>query len=95
MAGLRLGVKTLKKDEITIEKMNEEDLRKYEGKEILFVSKKCPKCGALMSVRELGVWGYWCNECEFWWGTYEPYPIVRDAKKHPEKKAEKRVKVKK
>jgi len=95
MAGLRLGVKTLKKDEITIEKMNEEDFRKYEGKEILFVPKKCPKCGALMSVRELGVWGYWCNECEFWWGTYEPYPIVRDAKKQPEKKARKRVKVKK
>jgi tRNA(Ile2) C34 agmatinyltransferase TiaS len=95
MAGLRVGVKTLKKDEITIEKMNDEDFRKYEGKEILFVPKKCPKCGALMSVRELGVWGYWCNECEFWWGTYEPYPIVRDAKKQPEKKARKRVKVKK
>lgn len=85
----------MKKDEITIEKMNDEDFRKYEGKEILFVPKKCPKCGALMSVRELGVWGYWCNECEFWWGTYEPYPIVRDAKKQPEKKARKRVKVKK
>ncbi|MCX6710710.1 MAG: hypothetical protein NTZ02_01315, partial [Candidatus Woesearchaeota archaeon] len=59
------------------------------------VPKKCPKCGALMSVRELGVWGYWCNECEFWWGTYEPYPILRDAKKQSEKKARKRVKIKK
>jgi hypothetical protein len=79
-------VVVLKKNEVTMETMNEEDFRKYEGKEILFIPKKCPKCGSLMSVRELGVWGYWCNDCEFWWGTYEPYPIVKDAKVPAKKK---------
>jgi hypothetical protein len=68
------------------QQMLEEDFKKYEGKEIIFIPKKCPKCGALMSVRELGVWGYWCDECQFWWGTYDPYPIVRDLKNSSKKK---------
>ncbi|MEM0230654.1 MAG: hypothetical protein QXW00_02555 [Candidatus Woesearchaeota archaeon] len=77
-----------KKIEEEYKQMLEEDYKKYEGKEIIFIPKKCPKCGALMSVRELGVWGYWCDDCEFWWGTYDPYPIVRDAKKAKKAKNE-------
>ncbi|MEM2121554.1 MAG: hypothetical protein QXU20_02780 [Candidatus Woesearchaeota archaeon] len=52
---------------------------------ITFTPKLCPKCGSMMSVRKLGVWGYWCNECEFWWGTYDPYPIEKVVNKKRKK----------
>ncbi len=65
-----------------IRKKNEE----LEHIKITFVPKLCPKCGSMMSVRKLGVWGYWCNECEFWWGTYDPYPIVKKGDKKQEQK---------
>ncbi len=55
----------------------EEDWEKYKDKVITFVPKKCPTCGELLTIRELGVWGYYCVPCMFWWGTYEPYPVVK------------------
>lgn len=63
----------------------EEDWEKYKDKVITFVPKKCPTCGELLTVRELGVWGYYCVPCMFWWGTYEPYPVVKDGKAAPKK----------
>jgi len=56
-----------------IKKRNDE----MENIRITFTPKLCPKCGSMMSVRKLGVWGYWCDECRFWWGTYDPYPIEK------------------
>jgi hypothetical protein len=44
---------------------------------IEFIPKKCPTCKQLLSVRHLGVWGYYCNDCMMWWGTYDPYPKVK------------------
>lgn len=55
----------------------EEDWEKYKDKVITFVPKKCPTCGELLTIRELGVWGYYCVPCMFWWGTYDPYPVVK------------------
>jgi len=52
-----------------------------DGEKIFFLVKKCPKCGEFMAVRKLGVWGYYCINCKFWWGTYDPYPIVRKIKR--------------
>ena len=59
-------------------KINYENLSNEELEEVkvTFTPKKCPKCGDLMVCRELGVWGYYCVECMFWWGTYDPYPKV-------------------
>lgn len=65
----------------------EEDWNKYKDKVITFVPKQCPTCGELLTIRELGVWGYYCVPCMFWWGTYEPYPVVKEGKAAPEKKA--------
>ncbi|PIO03403.1 hypothetical protein COT48_05015, partial [Candidatus Woesearchaeota archaeon CG08_land_8_20_14_0_20_47_9] len=39
-----------------------------------FTSRACPRCKELLSVRKLGVWGYFCHRCMFWWGRFEPYP---------------------
>ncbi|GEM_PF-2501507 len=75
-----------KAEEAEYRKGLDEDFKKYEGKEIIFIPKKCPKCGQLLSVRELGVWGYYCHDCMFWWGTYDPYPIVRETRKAEKKK---------
>ena len=58
----------------------EEDWKKYKDKQITFIPKQCPTCGELLTIRELGVWGYYCVPCMFWWGTYDPYPIVREQK---------------
>ena len=44
---------------------------------IEFVPKKCPTCEELLSCRKLGCWGYFCTRCLMWWGTYDPYPIVK------------------
>lgn len=61
-------------EKIDYEQISDKDLEKIE---VTFIPKKCPKCKELMVVRELGVWGYYCNECLFWWGTYDPYPKVK------------------
>jgi len=55
----------------------EEDWAKYKDKVITFVPKQCPTCKELLTIRELGVWGYYCVPCMFWWGTYDPYPSVK------------------
>lgn len=47
---------------------------------IEFIPKRCPTCKELLSVRKLGVWGYYCTECMFWWGTYDPWPKVKKGK---------------
>jgi len=47
---------------------------------IEFIPKRCPTCKELLSVRKLGVWGYYCVDCMFWWGTYDPWPKVRKKK---------------
>ena len=63
----------------------DEDWKKYKDKVITFVPKQCPTCDELLTIRELGVWGYYCVPCMFWWGTYEPYPIVKEGKAAPTK----------
>ncbi len=45
---------------------------------ITFMPKRCPKCGELMATRFLGVWGYYCIPCMFWWGTYDDGPVVKE-----------------
>jgi len=47
-------------------------------KQITFIEKQCPRCKSIMSIKKLGTWGYYCDKCEFWWGTYEPYPIEKE-----------------
>jgi len=44
---------------------------------IEFTPKTCPTCQELLSCRKLGCWGYFCTRCLMWWGTYDPYPIVK------------------
>lgn len=65
---------------------HEEDWTKYKDKTITFVPKQCPTCKELLTIRELGVWGYYCVPCMFWWGTYDPFPKVEGSA--GEKKAE-------
>jgi hypothetical protein len=50
---------------------------KESSEKIEFIPKKCPTCKQLLSVRHLGVWGYYCTDCMMWWGTYDPYPKVK------------------
>lgn len=73
----------------------EDNYEKYKDSEITFIPKKCPTCGELLTVRELGVWGYYCVPCMFWWGTYEPYPIVKKKTTKKSAKAKKGKKGKK
>lgn len=47
---------------------------------IEFIPRECPTCKEMLSVKKLGVWGYYCTECLMWWGTYEPYPKVNGKK---------------
>jgi len=48
---------------------------------ISFIPKKCPKCGATLSIRHLGVWGYYCIDDMFWWGKIDDYPKITESKK--------------
>ena len=66
-------------DELTNEEM--QDIR------VTFIPKKCPKCKELMVCRELGVWGYYCVPCMFWWGTYDPFPEVNGEPKSIKKES--------
>ncbi|MBC8501323.1 MAG: hypothetical protein H8D38_06185 [DPANN group archaeon] len=77
MERLFLKMSKIDYDELTNEEM--EDIR------VTFVPKKCPKCGELMVCRELGVWGYYCIDCMFWWGTYDPFPEVKGEPKKVKK----------
>ena len=52
------------------------------NEQIEFIPKICPTCKELLSIRKLGVWGYYCVECMFWWGTYDPWPKVKKQKKN-------------
>lgn len=47
-------------------------------KNIVFKPEKCPKCEELLTVRKLGVWGYYCEKCSFWWGVIKGYPKVKE-----------------
>jgi hypothetical protein len=58
------------------EPLDDEDKNELNSS-ITFIPKKCPKCGELLAIRKLGVWGYYCIDCMFWWGTYDPYPKVK------------------
>ncbi|MBU0667348.1 MAG: hypothetical protein ABIC91_03915 [Nanoarchaeota archaeon] len=69
--------------EIDYDELTNEDMKDIK---VTFIPKKCPKCGDLMVCRELGVWGYYCVECMFWWGTYDPYPKVSGEPKKKDKK---------
>jgi hypothetical protein len=60
-------------EKIDYEPLKNEDM---ENIKITFIPKKCPTCKELLVIRELGVWGYYCIPCMFWWGTYDPHPIV-------------------
>ncbi|MBU1201554.1 MAG: hypothetical protein KJ583_03035 [Nanoarchaeota archaeon] len=60
--------------DVDYEEFSDEEL---ENIKITFVPKKCPKCKELMVCKNLGVWGYYCEACMFWWGTYEPFPEVK------------------
>lgn len=53
---------------------------------VTFIPKKCPTCGELLVIRELGVWGYYCVPCMFWWGTYDPWPKVKIEKQKKRKR---------
>ncbi len=77
----------IRKEEFSEEKIEEikRKNKELENTEVTFVPKLCPKCGSMMSVRKLGVWGYWCDNCQFWWGTYDPYPIVKHKDKQKKK----------
>ncbi|MDP2908408.1 MAG: hypothetical protein Q8N77_01240 [Nanoarchaeota archaeon] len=61
-------------EKIDYENLNNEGM---EHIKVTFIPKKCPTCKELLVVKELGVWGYWCEKCMFWWGTYDPYPVVK------------------
>ncbi len=66
-------------EKIDYEPLSNEDM---EHIKVTFVPKKCPTCKELLVIKELGDWGYWCEKCMFWWGTYDPYPVVKmEAKK--------------
>jgi hypothetical protein len=61
--------------------MKKEFSQTGDGAEVVeFIPKTCPKCKELMSIRKLGVWGYYCIDCMFWWGTYDPWPKVKQQK---------------
>ena len=45
--------------------------------EITFSPRKCPVCRDLLSIRELGVWGYYCDKCMRWLGLYDNYPELK------------------
>ncbi|NIA04165.1 MAG: hypothetical protein GWP09_02335 [Nitrospiraceae bacterium] len=75
-------VSVLKESTLKDEKKEEKPFESDGSDEIIsFVPKRCPRCGAWLSIRKLGVWGYYCNNCKFWWGTYYPYPKVEKKKK--------------
>ncbi|MFH1511409.1 MAG: hypothetical protein ABIF10_06985 [Candidatus Woesearchaeota archaeon] len=53
---------------------------------IEFVPKMCPTCKEPLAVKWLGVWGYYCTDCMFWWGTYDPWPKLKKPKPKKAKK---------
>ncbi len=63
--------------DINYDDLSEEELSKVK---ITFTPRKCPKCKKVMACRELGVWGYFCIDCMFWWGSYEDDPEVKKNK---------------
>ena len=52
-----------------------EDIK--ESDTIVFKPKKCPTCKSWLTVKHLGVWGYYCTDCLMWWGTFDPYPKIK------------------
>jgi len=60
--------------------MNKENNDSELHEQIEFIPKRCPNCKELLTIRKLGVWGYYCIDCMFWWGTYDPWPKVKQQK---------------